>query len=259
MTTTNPFSVSELPRSVMPLFFMVDTSGSMGGAKIAALNTAVREALNEVGDISKNCADARIKVNALEFNSDVRWMYPAPVDAEAFQWQDLSTCGCTHFGQATKELNDKLSRKAGGFIESDGARRAPAIILLSDGAPTDSYKNNLKVIKGNQWFNVAVKVAIAVGDDADTEMLAEFTGSPESVITVHDVDQLKKIIRTVSVTSSTIGSTSVAAGDSVIASPQAQVISAISQSVAADPTLAGVDMNGSTANSGTDSWGASWN
>lgn len=250
-------NISEMPRSVMPLLFMVDTSGSMSGAKISALNTAVRESLNEVGEISKNCADARIKVNALEFNSSVRWMYPTPVDAETFTWQDLSVGGCTHFGEATKELNNKLSRKEGGFIESVGARRAPAIILLSDGAPTDSYKASLKAIKGNQWFDVAVKVAIAVGDDADTEMLAEFTGSKESVITVHDVDQLKKIIRTVSVTSSTVGSTSAVAGATMV-TPQAQVNAAISQTVANDPTLAGVDLNGSNANAGSDSWGGQW-
>lgn len=250
-------NLSEMPRSVMPLLFMVDTSGSMCGAKIAALNTAVRESLNEVGDISKNCADARIKVNALEFNTNVRWMYPAPVDAETFQWQDLTTGGCTHFGEAVKELNSKLTRQEGGFIEASGARRAPAIILLSDGEPTDSYKNNLKTIRSNQWFDVAVKVAIAVGDQADTDMLAEFTGSKESVITVHDVDQLKKIIRTVSVSSSTVGSTSAVAGATMV-TPQAQVNAAISQSVAADPTLSGVDLNGSTANAGTDSWGSQW-
>lgn len=250
-------NLTEMPRSVMPLIFMVDTSGSMGGAKIAALNTAVREALNEVGDISKNCADARIKVNAMEFNSDCRWMYPAPVDAESFQWQDLTAGGNTSFGMAVKELNAKLTRKEGGFIEAVGSRRAPAIILISDGGPTDSYRNNLATIRGNQWFDIAVKVAIAVGDSADKDMLAEFTGSMESVITVHDLEQLKKLIRTVSVTSSTIGSTSAMAG-ATVTTPQAQVNAAISQTVTADPTLQGVDLNGSSANSGTDNWGAAW-
>lgn len=44
--TNDPFNiVDEIPRKVMTLFYLVDTSGSMSGAKIGALNTAVRETL----------------------------------------------------------------------------------------------------------------------------------------------------------------------------------------------------------------------
>ncbi len=38
----DPFNiVDEIPRKAMTLFYLVDTSGSMSGAKIGALNTAV--------------------------------------------------------------------------------------------------------------------------------------------------------------------------------------------------------------------------
>ena len=55
---------------------------------------------------------------------------------------------------------------------------------------------------------MGIKIAIAIGDDADLDVLAEFTGSKESVFTVHNIDALKKIIRLVSVASSKIGSSS---------------------------------------------------
>ena len=43
---TDPFAIiDEIPRKVMTMFYLVDTSGSMSGAKIGALNTAVRETL----------------------------------------------------------------------------------------------------------------------------------------------------------------------------------------------------------------------
>lgn len=258
MSNINPFAVEEMPRSVMPLIFLVDTSGSMSGNKIAALNTAVREALGEVGEISCNCADALIKIAVLEFNTSVRWMDNNLVDAQSFQWQDLTAGGVTNFGEAVKQLGAKLTRKDGGFFEGACSRRAPAFILLSDGGPTDSYKNNLKELRDNRWFEVGAKVAIAIGDSADTDMLAEFTGSKESVITVHDVDQLKKIIHTVSIHTSTIGTrTSTTGGANTTI--QSQVNKALQQSVATDPTLAGVDMNGSTVNSGSDDWNKGWN
>ena len=258
----NPFEVEAIPRRVMPLIFMVDTSGSMGGAKIAAVNTAVREALNEVGEISKNNADAQIKVGALEFSSNAQWMYPQLEDSESFQWQDLQAGGLTSFGTVLNELNNKLS-KSHGFMSEPTGMRAPAIILLSDGEPTDEYKHALEKIKGNNWFKIAVKVAIARGDDANKYVLAEFTGNIEAVITVHDIPQLKKIIRVVSVTSSMVASQSSSVGSAqtdngttpVVADPNAQVIDNIQNTIKSDSSLAGVDQGASTTNVGTDDWG----
>lgn len=261
----NPFEVEAIPRRVMPLIFMVDTSGSMGGAKIAAVNTAVREALNEVGEISKNNADAQIKVGALEFSSNAQWMYPQLEDSESFQWQDLQAGGLTSFGTVLNELNNKLS-KSHGFMSEPTGMRAPAIILLSDGEPTDEYKHALEKIKGNNWFKIAVKVAIAIGDDANKDVLAEFTGNIEAVITVHDIPQLKKIIRVVSVTSSMVASQSSSVGSAqtdngttpVVADPNAQVIDNIQNTIKSDSSLAGVDQGVSTTNVGTDDW-SNWN
>ena len=105
---------------------------------------------------------------------------------------------------------------------------APAIILLSDGGPTDDFQGGLKVLKENSWFKNAIKVAIAIGDDADEDVLKDFTGSSEAVIKVHNIDALKTMIRVIAVTSSQIGSKSSSAGD---ASKQEEVIKEITESV----------------------------
>lgn len=259
MAIEDPFALKPVPRRVMPLIFMVDTSGSMSGTKIASLNTAVREALNEVGAISKNNSDAQIKIAVLEFSSDVFWMYPQPIDAESFVWQDLEAGGMTYFAEAINELNNKLSRSHGFMVEPNGTR-TPAIILLSDGEPSTDYKHALDKIKGNPWFKHAVKVAIGVGDDANKEVLIDFTGNEESVITVHNVDQLKKLIRTVSVTSSIVGTQSASVGGDPadnskgLSDPNSQTVAAIKNDIDSDPTLKGVDLGSSTDNEGTDDW-----
>lgn len=254
----DPFATDAIPRRVMHLIFLVDTSGSMDGAKIASLNTAVREALNDVGEISRNNSDAQIKIAVLEFSSDIRWMYPQPEDSESFQWQDLQAGGLTSLGAAYNELNNKLSRSHGFMAEPTGSR-APAIILLTDGQPTDEYRHSLDKLNGNRWFKVGVKVAIAIGDeDTNVATLAEFTGNKEAVITVHNVDQLKKIIHTVSVTSSQVASQSASVGGSAN-SPATQTdltkqaADNISNIIDNDPTL-NVDQGDSTVNSGTDDW-----
>lgn len=98
-------------------------------------------------------------------------------------------------------------------MQSASGSFAPAIILLSDGGPTDDYNTGLAKLKANNWFKSAIKIAIAIGDDADKDVLKDFTGSSEAVITVHNIDALKQIIRVVAVTSSQIGSKSSTAGE----------------------------------------------
>lgn len=260
MATNDPFALDAVPRRVMPLIFLVDTSGSMDGAKIASLNTAVREALNDVGEISKNNSDAQIKVAVLEFSSGIDWMYPQPIESESFQWQDLKAGGLTSLGAAYGELNDKLSKSHGFMAEPTGSR-APAMILITDGQPTDDYKHPLEKLKGNPWFKAGVKVAIAVGDeDTNVDVLAEFTGNKEAVLTVHNVDQLKKIIKTVSVTASQVASQSASVGVSSNGTPapadtQNLVVDGVTNAIETDDDLKHVDQGDSTVNSGTDDWG----
>ena len=201
-----------VPRRTMTLFFLIDTSGSMEGNKIGAVNDAVVNVLPMLNDISETNPDAEIKVAALEFSSGVNWLYDEPKLAKDFIWQDVTAGGLTSLGGACAELAAKLSRN-GGFMQSASGSFAPAIILLSDGGPTDNYEAGLAKLQTNNWFKSAIKIAIAIGDDADKDVLKQFTGNSEAVITVHNIDALKQIIRVVAVTSSQIGSKSSTAGD----------------------------------------------
>jgi len=196
----------EVPRRTMVLFFVIDTSGSMGGAKIGTVNSAIEEIIPELKDISESNADAQIKIATLAFSTGARWMDSAPVSAENFQWNYLDASGVTDLGEACLQLNEKLSRKE--FMSDATGSFAPAIFLLSDGEPTDNYQFGLDRLKQNNWFKKAIKVAIAIGDDANQGVLAEFTGTSEAVITVHTPEALKKWIQFVSVRSSEIGSRS---------------------------------------------------
>ncbi len=201
----------EIPRRTMTLFFMVDTSGSMSGRKIGAVNESIQEVLPMINDISAANPDAEIKVAALQFSSGTSWVYDEPKLASDFVWQDVSAMGSTDLGEACRELCSKLSKS--GFMKSASGSYAPAIILLSDGEPTDDFDSGLAKLQENNWFKHAIKIAIAIGDDANKEKLAQFTGTSEAVFPVHNIDALKKMIRIVAVTSSQVGSQSSSVGD----------------------------------------------
>ena len=165
-----------IPRRKMTLFFMIDTSGSMVGSKIGSVNDAIENVLPMIGEISDENPDAEINVAALEFSTGTHWLYDEPKEAKEFIWQKVEADGLTSLGEACEELNKKLSRN-GGFMSSPSGCFAPAIILLSDGGPTDNFEGGLRSLQGNSWYKNAIKIAIAIGDDADKEVLKQFTGS----------------------------------------------------------------------------------
>ena len=218
-----------IARRKMILFFLIDTSGSMSGKKIQSVNDAIENVLPIIGEMSDENPDAEINIAAMKFSTGVDWVYNEPKEAKDFIWQPVSPEALTSLGEACRELSRKLSRTNGFMPTSTGSGYyAPAIILLSDGGPTDDFQGGLKVLKENSWFKNAIKVAIAIGDDADEDVLKDFTGSSEAVIKVHNIDALKTMIRVIAVTSSQIGSKSSSAGD---ASKQEEVIKEITESV----------------------------
>ena len=194
-----------MPRRTMHLFFLVDTSGSMHGQKIGAVNDAIRNVLPIVNDLSENNADAEIKVAALIFSDGCEWLFSEVKNASDFEWIDQDACGGTDLGEACKKL-EKVLHHSSGWMGTGSGSLAPVFILLSDGGPTDDFDSGVAELWKNNWFKAGIKVAIAIGEDADDDVLAKFTGSKERVYRVHDVETLKKVIRVVTVSSTTVGS-----------------------------------------------------
>jgi uncharacterized protein YegL len=198
----------------MTLFYVVDTSGSMTGDKIGSVNSAMEEAITvDLPDISTANDDAEIRVAIMQFSSGCSWITPSsgPIGIGDVIWNDLHANGLTDLGAACTELDKKLSRNE--FLESQTGAYAPVILLFSDGGPTDNWEKGLEQLKKNNWFKHAIKIAIAIGEDADKNVLATFTGTPESVIAVNDKHTLKALIRKVSVRASEFQSHSKQASD----------------------------------------------
>lgn len=224
----------------MVLFFVIDTSGSMQGSKIGAVNTAIREVLPELKDAGGS--DIDLKVACLTFSSGCQWMYPTPIASESFQWNQVEADGITDLGEACRELSEKLSKNE--FLKAPSGSVAPAIFLMSDGEPTDDFESGLAQLKQNNWFKYAIKVAVAIGDDANKDVLAKFTGNIESVITVQTPEALKKWIRKVSITSSQIGSKSQPVNNGQIQSKQDAMIDEIKDIQQSDPDLDSTSTSG---------------
>ena len=247
--------VDQLPRRTLTVFFLIDTSGSMAGGKISSLNVAIRDTLPMLEQISSENTDTEIKIAALQFASGCDWMYPRPLPVEDFEWNDLEATGLTSLGAAYQELLKKLSQTS-GFMQEANASCAPVMILFSDGVPTDDAKHSLEHLKTNNWYKAAIKIAVAIGDDANKDVLKEFVNdNSEAVLTVHNVTDLKKMIYLVSVTATQVASKGVSVGTDAPESRQEEVMQDIKKTIKNDSSLKKVDVGADADdNKGSDDW-----
>ncbi len=205
----DPLSATSVSRKSLVIFFVIDTSGSMKGTKIGELSTVMEELIPEIRRVGE--ADTEVKVAVLTFSTGVKWMYSEPVAIEDFEWSRLSASGVTSMGEAFKELSLRMSRNS--FLNSPSLSFAPVIFLMTDGYPSDDYKEGLKVLSANSWYKFGLKAALGIGNEANDEMLAEFTGTPDTVVHAYSGNQLAQMIKIVAVTASQIGSKSMTLAD----------------------------------------------
>lgn len=201
-------NLSESPRKELHVFYILDTSGSMEGAKISALNHAMEECTAALKTLAKSNGDAKMKIAVMEFNSGCRWITSnGPEDLEEdFEYEYLKAGGLTDIGAALKELNTKLSRHE--FLNSMTGALMPVIIFMTDGNATDDYQKALQEIRKNRWFARGTKIGFAIGDDPDYKMLSSVVGNSEAVIKTTDLELFKRLMRFVSVTASMLVSQS---------------------------------------------------
>lgn len=159
-----------------PLHFIwiLDTSGSMSGDKIQSLNFAIREAIKPMQDSAGENPEAQVLVRAVTFSSGARWHLPTPTPVADFKWTDVRASGVTDMGKALTLVAEQLR-----MPPMERKALPPVLMMVSDGQPTDDFGSGLKKLNAEQWAQKAVRLAIAIGRDADVNVLSKFIGHSE--------------------------------------------------------------------------------
>lgn len=183
--------------STRPLHFIwiCDCSGSMiADGKIHSLNTAISEALPAMRQAASDNINANVLVRALKFSSGAQWINKDPIPVENFKWFDLDADGVTDMGHALSLVADELK-----VPPMPDRALPPVLILISDGQPTDDFDSGLKKMMDLPWGKKAVKIAIAIGSDADLDVLQKFIGNSElKPLVAKNAETLVKQIKWVS-------------------------------------------------------------
>jgi uncharacterized protein YegL len=193
------------PLATRPLqfFWVADCSGSMAAdGKIQALNNAIRETIPHLRDIALDNPFAQLTARALAFSSGVRWHIEEPTPIETLQWVDLVPSGLTDLGAALEELATQL-----GSPPLPQRSLPPAIVLISDGQPTDDFEAGLDALLRQPWGRRSVRVSVAIGRDADLDVLTRFASDPDlGPLTANNPEQLAQMIRWASTIASQLAS-----------------------------------------------------
>lgn len=214
---------SRLSARPLHFFIVADCSGSMAAdGKMQALNNAIRETLPHLVDVAGQNPHAEVLVRCLAFSSGARWHIEQPTPVERLEWVDLATGGYTDLGAALDMLAPQL---APPLIEERAL--PPAVLLISDGMPTDDYKPALGRFLDEPMGRRAVRMAVGIGRDADLEVLERFAGSAaQGALTANNPEQLVRMIRWASTHASRVASN---------LAPSAQIVSPLSRDEVSTP------------------------
>lgn len=191
----------EIANRPLHFFWVVDCSGSMAGDKIDAVNHAIQETIQPMKDAADNNPNAQLYVRTLKFATGASWVTADPVRIEDFEWVDLSIddYAVTDMGKAFEMVAAQLE-----MPPMPSRSLPPVIVLLSDGYPTDDWKRPLEKLLKMPWGKKAVKIAIAIGKNADSSVLEAFTENSEQVFAASNPEMLVHLIKWASTIASTV-------------------------------------------------------
>lgn len=175
----------------LPVYLLVDTSGSMMGEAIESVRNGLQMLVSALRQDPYALETAYLSV--ITFDTRAKQVTPL-TELMSFQMPDLQANGVTAMGEALSLLADCINREVQkGSAEVKGDWK-PVVFLLSDGLPTDDLQKGINAIRG---VKTGTFVACAAGSGADTNVLKQITESVVSLDTA-DANSIKAFFKWVS-------------------------------------------------------------
>ncbi|MDR0864362.1 MAG: VWA domain-containing protein [Candidatus Symbiothrix sp.] len=192
----------------LPVYLVLDTSGSMMGEPIAAVETGVQTLVSALRQDPYALETAYLSI--ITFDSNAKQIVPL-TELTAFQMPTIAATGLTSLGDALKLLANKIDSEVVKTTAEVKGDWKPLVFIMTDGCPTDDWLKGLAEFRKRKTGMV---VACAAGQGADTNVLKQIT---ECVVQLDTADSstIKAFFKWVSASVST-GSQKVDGGNEVV-------------------------------------------
>jgi len=151
----------------LPVYLLLDTSGSMSGEPIEAVKNGVQVLISTLRSDPYALETAYLSV--ITFDSSARQLVPL-TELSMFQMPEIKASGATAFGEALSLLANKISIEVTKTTAEEKGDWKPIVFLMTDGGPTDNWQQGLADFKKQK---VGMVVACAAGQGADTNILKQ--------------------------------------------------------------------------------------
>jgi uncharacterized protein YegL len=164
----NNVEFAENPEPRCACLLLLDTSGSMSGAKIAQLNAGLATFAEQLR--ADTMAAKRVEVAVVTFGPvKVAQNF---VTADSFVPAPLRAAGNTPIGQAIETAAEMISERKKAYRANGIGYYRPWIFLISDGAPTDDVTKAAKLIRQGEAKKSFMFYSVGV-ENADIGTLAK--------------------------------------------------------------------------------------
>ena len=163
----------------LPVYLLLDTSGSMSGEPIEAVKNGVQIMISSLRQNPQAIETAFLSV--ITFDSSAQQIIPL-TDLASFQMVDIRATGVTALGDALKLVSAKIDSEVAKTTTEQKGDWKPLVFIMTDGIPTDDWQSGLTEFKKRK---VAFTVACAAGSGADTNILKQIT---ENVVSLDTAD-----------------------------------------------------------------------
>ena len=124
----------------LPVYLLLDTSGSMSGEPIEAVKNGVQVMISSLRQNPQAIETAYLSV--ITFDSVAQQIIPL-TDLASFQMVDIKATGVTALGDALKLVADRLNNEVQKTTTENKGDWKPIVFIMTDGIPTDDWQNGL--------------------------------------------------------------------------------------------------------------------
>lgn len=163
----------------LPVYLLLDTSGSMSGEPIEAVKNGVQVMISSLRQNPQAIETAFISV--ITFDTVAQQVIPL-TDVASFQMVDLKATGVTALGDALKLVANKIDSEVARTTSEQKGDWKPLVFIMTDGIPTDDWQSGLFEFKKRK---IGFSVACAAGSGADSKVLQQIT---ENVVSLDTAD-----------------------------------------------------------------------